>query len=675
MPKALPKALHSQIRAQRPPPGHRGRRHPAAQGAAPGEALAGAAARHAPQQDEYEFLIKDGFIDRETLNMAEATAWYWGVSCPAALVALGWLSAERYLTALGGILGLMVIENEIRLAPLAGSAGTGDSASIPGGFPAPCPGMLRLVHEGGDGAPFFALDGLALPPSEIRRVLALSGLGPGEVVLVPPRILRNGYEKAMAGQLSGRAVDGLRLATPEFSAGTRICSWQILMVVALAGLCLGGLIVAPALSVAALGGLLAIPFLFVVLLRVFALAEGLFRRRAFTSVSDGPRTGADQLPPYSILVPLYDEAEILPDLIDALRSLDYPAARLEIMLILESVDHATQLAAAALDLPPQFRIVVVPDTNPRTKPKALNYALQLARGDFVVVYDAEDMPEPDQLRRAVARFAGGAKDLACLQARLNIYNPFDNLLTRQFSIEYSALFDALLPAFQRLGIPIPLGGTSNHFPRRVLDGLGGWDPYNVTEDADLGIRLTRAGLRTEILHSTTYEEAPSRLRLWTRQRSRWLKGWMQTYLVHSRQPARLLRDLGLWRCMGLHVLMGGILLSALVHPLFYVVALTHLAFGEFLSSPAAGLTWLLWWIAGVNLALGYVSSMALGALTVIARGQWSLVPHVLAMPLYWLLISFAAYRALWQLATDPYKWEKTAHTRRHRASGQSRAHL
>ena len=215
-----------------------------------------------------------------------------------------------------------------------------------------------------------------------------------------------------------------------------------------------------------------------------------------------------------------------------------------------------------------------------------------------------------------------------------------------------------------MGIPIPLGGTSNHFPRRVLEQLGSWDPFNVTEDADLGIRMARANLRTEIIQSTTYEEAPERFSLWLRQRTRWLKGWMQTYLVHSRRPYQLLRELGWWHCFGLHVLMGGILVSAIVHPLFYIVALSHLALGDFLSAPSSAVAKMLWLMAGFNLALGYLSAMVLGALAVIRRGRWSLVPYALFMPVYWLLISLAAYRAMWQLVRDPYLWEKTDHLSR-----------
>jgi glycosyltransferase XagB len=234
-------------------------------------------------------------------------------------------------------------------------------------------------------------------------------------------------------------------------------------------------------------------------------------------------------------------------------------------------------------------------------------------------------------------------------------------LTRQFAIEYSALFDATLPALQRLKLPVPLGGTSNHFPRKVLEDAGRWDPFNVTEDADLGIRLARRGFRVEILESTTWEEAPADFQAWRNQRTRWLKGWMQTYLVHMRRPLQTARELGAVRFLGLQILMGGLILSALVHPWFYAAAAWHVLAGAsapfdraLLSNPIAllGLS---------NLVLGYVTGIALGAVAVAARKRHDLIRSTLTMPVYWLLISLAAYRALFQLIREPYRWEKTPH--------------
>jgi glycosyltransferase XagB len=344
-----------------------------------------------------------------------------------------------------------------------------------------------------------------------------------------------------------------------------------------------------------------------------------------------------------------------------LTRLDYPAAKLDIKLILEAVDVETVAVARSLDLPGNVEIVVVPDLYPRTKPKALNYALPLARGEYLVVYDAEDRPERDQLRKAIAAFREGPPNLACLQAKLNLYNASDNWLTRQFTIEYDALFDGLLPALDRLALPIPLGGTSNHFRISALKWLMAWDPFNVTEDADLGTRLARNNYRCQVLDSTTFEEAPTRLAGWYRQRTRWIKGYMQTWFVHMHRPARLWRELGPAGFLGFQVMVGGTVLSALAHPWFYALAAFDLGRGAFLALPGGLLALPFWLIATLGLGSGYLAAMTLGFLALKRRGARELFAQVPLMPVYWLLISGAAYRAVWQFATDRFTWEKTEH--------------
>jgi cellulose synthase/poly-beta-1,6-N-acetylglucosamine synthase-like glycosyltransferase len=360
-------------------------------------------------------------------------------------------------------------------------------------------------------------------------------------------------------------------------------------------------------------------------------------------------------------VPLFDEAAMLQGLVSSLGALDYPLAKHEVLLVLESADVETQAALLHLALPGNFRTLVVPDRGPRTKPKALNYALQFARGDFIVIYDAEDRPQRDQLRRAWEVFRNAPATLGCLQAQLNIYNPWDSWFTRQFTIEYSALFDAILPALERLRLPVPLGGTSNHFPRATLVDVGAWDPHNVTEDADLGIRLARQGYYTGVLASTTWEEAPPTFGIWLGQRTRWLKGWMQTYLVHTRSLRRLHRDLGVRAALGFHVLMGGLVVSALVHPLFHALLVGYWLAGELLV-PAETMTGtVLWIVACINLGLSYLASILVSMVSVWRRGRRGLAMSALFLPFYWLLMSVAAYRALYQLVRDPYLWEKTKH--------------
>jgi len=460
------------------------------------------------------------------------------------------------------------------------------------------------------------------------------------------------------------AVNGLALRSPEFSASSGVRGWQATVLSSLAIIvCVGALLAAESTFVALLV-LLALPFLFVVALRAVALWHfynpPVSQRQAHAADLEQD----DDLPIYTVLVPLFGEAEIVPDLIRALLAIDYPEEKLQVLLIVESIDLETQAALRGANLGPHMNVLVVPDGEHRTKPRACQYALQFATGAYIVVYDAEDLPDPAQLRHALAVFRAAPKRLGCLQAQLNIYNSNASWLTRQFTIEYTALFDCILPTLERLKLPVPLGGTSNHFPRDVLDEAGGWDPFNVTEDADLGIRLARSGWHVGVLPSSTWEEAPSTFCVWFGQRTRWLKGWMQTYLVHMREPRRLWRELGARRFVGLQVLMGGLILSAFVHPWFYILLAFNHWQGRLLSAPESVLGRSLLWIGIFNLIVGYLSAIWPGTAASARRGWLRLSAHAVLMPLYWLAISLAAYKALWQLASAPFYWDKTQHSAR-----------
>ncbi|MEO0670861.1 MAG: glycosyltransferase [Pseudomonadota bacterium] len=462
------------------------------------------------------------------------------------------------------------------------------------------------------------------------------------------------------------AVIGLARERPLASAYHGLWGWQLFALVAGGGSLLAAtLIDAPATGTVVLAAF-AIVFALATLLRTHALIGFLAGRRP-----RGPRPLTDEeLPTYAVFVPVFRETEIIADLVATLSAIDYPTAKLDVVFVCEAHDPGSVEALAGHGLPKHMRILVVPHHIPRTKPKALNYALAGTTADYVVIFDAEDCPPPDQLRQAAALFYELDDQVGCLQARLNVYNWRDGWLTRHFALEYSALFDAFLPSLERLGLPIPLGGTSNHFPRRALVDVGAWDPWNVTEDADLGFRLSRAGYRICMLESTTWEEAPVRFSAWLSQRTRWMKGWFQTFAVHTRQPAVLVGDFGLYRFSGFVLLMGGLLGAVLCWPLFVVM----LAYELFQPVPFAANTMterLIWVGAGLNFAIGLLVTVALSAATAAARGRWSLWASLPTLPFYWLLMSLAAYRALWQLITDPSGWEKTTHRAR-RASDDLR---
>jgi len=453
----------------------------------------------------------------------------------------------------------------------------------------------------------------------------------------------------------------LRRLRPDQSAADGVALWQMLYLLAFAGLVAGAALISFRDTMTLLSAMLSLVFLVTVLLRLIAAVQLAGRAWLFGRRAAPPGVADADLPRYTILVPLFREAEVLPQLVANLRALDYPATKLDIKLILESVDEETIAAARAMTLPANFDIITVPDGQPRTKPKACNFALEFATGDFAVIYDAEDRPEPDQLRKAAAMFAKAPRDIVCLQAKLNFDNATENWLAKQFTIEYTSLFWGILPALDMLRLPIPLGGTSNHFRMNALRDLGAWDAFNVTEDADLGMRIYRAGYRCKVLDSTTWEEAACQPGNWLRQRTRWLKGWMQTYAVHMRKPERLRGELGATGFWAFQGLFAAVVIATLAHPLFYILLAYDAAHGGFMRQAESLLGLHFWVIATFNLVAGYGAAIVLGVVSLRARGVADLLPQILLIPVYWLCISVAAYRALYQLIANPFYWEKTQH--------------
>jgi len=374
---------------------------------------------------------------------------------------------------------------------------------------------------------------------------------------------------------------------------------------------------------------------------------------AFTSSRKKP-----PLPKVSILVPLFREKEILHALIARLTQLTYPKCLLDVVLVLEEEDELTQETLAEIDLPPWIRPVVVPDGKPRTKPRAMNYALDFCEGDIIGIFDAEDAPDPDQITVVARRFQTAPPEVVCLQGILDYYNPQQNWLARCFTIEYATWFRLMLPGMVRLGFAIPLGGTTLYFKREALEELGGWDAHNVTEDADLGFRLARHGYRTEMVNTVTQEEANCHFWPWIKQRSRWLKGYMTTYLVHMRQPRLLYKQLGPWKFWGFQA--------------HFITALSQFLLAPFL--------WSFWLILfglphpmdtvlprGVLVAFGSlflmieVINITIHLTAVSGPKHKKLMLWAPTMHFYSPLGAIAAYKALYELVFKPFFWDKTAH--------------
>ena len=479
--------------------------------------------------------------------------------------------------------------------------------------------------------------------------------------IVPPTALRAFVARCSTSALTASARQRLARHWPWASAHLELT--------------LPARIIFAALLLALLVCVVLAPFtgqpLLIALSALIVAAPAVLRVAAMATIPSAPparprRPDDAELPTYTVLLPLRDEAAMVPQLYRAMAAIDYPPEKLDIKFVVEA-DSAVTIAAVTPYLrDSRFELVTVPRSLPRTKPKAMNYALPLARGEFIVVFDAEDRPASDQLWQAAARFRQD-ESLACLQAELVIDNGEEGLIASQFAGEYASLFGIVLPAQARWGLPVPLGGTSNHFRTKTLRAIGGWDSFNVTEDADLGVRLARLGHRVDTLASYTLEEAPVSTSAWMAQRTRWMKGWMQTFIVHNRQPLKLLRDLG-WKSFAFfELVILAMILAPALHVAFMVTAGLRLATGQPLHDPQAGL-WV-WGYLGLFI-FGNAAAFLVNMIGLVRLKNYALIPLQLFLPFYWLLLAGATFRAMHELLIKPYYWAKTAHRPARRTAQQ-----
>jgi len=423
-----------------------------------------------------------------------------------------------------------------------------------------------------------------------------------------------------------------------------------------------GAFLAPLLTVQILIGVLSFIYFIDVLFNFYLIWKSLHVPQEITfSAGELYRIDESSLPVYSILCPLYKEAHVIPQFLQSINKLSWPKEKLDVLLLLEEDDKESIEKIKNITLPPYVRTVIVPHSMPKTKPKACNYGLGKAKGEYLVIYDAEDMPDPLQLKKAYLGFQKAGSDVRCLQAKLNYYNPHQNLLTRFFTAEYSLWFDITLTGLQSIGTSIPLGGTSNHFKTKDLISLQGWDPFNVTEDADLGIRLFKQGYKTAIIDSTTLEEANSKLINWIRQRSRWIKGYMQTYLVHTRELFFFRKNQGMHGLL-FHLIIGGKIAFILINPILWTATVAYFALYAIVGPTIESFyPRIVFYMAAFSLVFGNFLFLYYYMIGCAKRNQWELVKYVYLAPLYWLLISIAGGMAIYQLIFKPHYWEKTVH--------------
>jgi cellulose synthase/poly-beta-1,6-N-acetylglucosamine synthase-like glycosyltransferase len=527
---------------------------------------------------------------------------------------------------------------------------------------------VRLSHS--RRAPLTAIAPEARRLRDIRQSLIRYPELRNSLVVTSPSVIRAAVWQAGASRRARDTVTSLYENHPRFSAFVVFHGNQGFYAGIAVSVIIAGLMVSEVTQLL-LHISLSMLYLAALLLRTGAVIRPRRKRRPLpTPHNDVP------LPLYTIMVALYREADVAAQLVATLKRIDWPVSLLDIKLVCEADDQETIQALKAQNLDPQFEIVEVPPTLPRTKPKALTYALPGARGAYLAVYDAEDRPHPQQLREAYGRFAVAPREVACLQAPLVIGNGGGSWISALFSLEYSALFRGLLPMLATHRMPLPLGGTSNHFRTDVLRAVGAWDPFNVTEDADLGMRLYRLGYRSEVIQRQTVEDAPTSIGVWMPQRTRWFKGWLQTWLVMMRDPLTLRREMGSRAFAVFHLLIGGMLISSLAHPLvlIFLARTVVVMFASPNSQPLIGETLLLA-IDLLNILGSYAIFILLGNASMISHEKKQIGWRWMVVPLYWMMISLAAWRAVFELrksihlAQDPAYAVPKARKMKDRAPG------
>jgi cellulose synthase/poly-beta-1,6-N-acetylglucosamine synthase-like glycosyltransferase len=487
----------------------------------------------------------------------------------------------------------------------------------------------------------------------LERLLQMPAMAKS-FVLTSPSEFRKALLVKNSVPLLDHAVNRLQALRPADSARRSYDSFFRMLLAGIFAITVSVLYRAP-LFAPVFGAICAALYLLACYFRILAYNDHLEWRFAHA-----PNPSDKDLPSCSVLVPVYKEAKLVPQLLGALANIDYPRAKLDILILIEQDDTETAKVLMREHLPPYYSVITVPKGEPRTKPRALQVGLSFARGDMVTIFDAEDIPHPQQLRHAAKQlYAGGAR-LACVQAQLRIDNADKSWLSKQFALEYASLFTVFLPSLAKRGLPLLLGGTSNYFRTQVLREVGGWDPWNVTEDADLGIRLARAGYHVGTFETPTEEEAPVTLHNWLRQRMRWQKGWMQTFAVHFSQMRAMRKEMGLWKVFALTATLGVSLLSVFAYPL----ALVWVLLDALLGLKNYGVNMLGAAVFGACLA-AFIGGNLFPLLHMHAgakRAGFKLdAVSACTVWAYWLLISVSAYCALYDLARSPYRWFKTEH--------------
>ena len=594
------------------------------------------------EQDFGPYLVVNGLIDLKEMLRCKADARRSRASFTEILYASGLIDPRLLVEAEASFRGLTRADlashpADPALAALCDPAFWLKHSAIPWGWHEDT--LLIVVSDPAS----FATLAKALPPilQSAKPVLALQSEIDASIAAI--------FREELTARASARVPESESCRTWGRTPHRRITLLSIGLLALMAAVVLWPKVIVSALVLWAI---------FAMALSALHKISAVFAFLAFPDPPSEPPSELAQMPRILVLVPLFREPEIAQVLVRRISRLTYPKHLLDVVLVLEETDTITRDALENASFPPWMRKIIVPDGQPRTKPRAMNYALDFCQGDIIGIWDAEDAPEPHQLDLVAEKFRTAPPDLVCLQGALDFYNPKQNWLARCFTIEYASWFRTVLPGLCRLGFAIPLGGTTLFFRRDVLEQLGGWDAHNVTEDADLGFRLARHGYRTGMIATATGEEANCKAWPWVKQRSRWLKGYMVTYLAAMRSPVRLWRELGAWKFFGFQTHFITALSQFLLAPLLWSFWLIF--FG--LAHPLDGLVPREWILTMGMFFLGFECiTVAIGAISVARPEHRHLLAWVPTLHLYFHLATLAGYKALWELLVAPFYWDKTTH--------------
>lgn len=592
-----------------------------------------------PLPVEIAFLASHG-VPLISLQYGAALARRHGASADSVLIAEGLIAEEAFYRALAA---------ELKVVYLAAPDGLEPS--------------VDMLADAARGHARFAGNSLGLRwlfaprGAQIGRLVGVTRSASGRPLfaLTSPSRFEEALRLASAQQLARDAAYSVERVSSELAVRPALRHAAVAETLLVNGAMLAALVSPFAGICCATATIVASMFLINIFLRLLTCAVSAVESEVAPDLDDA------DLPIYSVVVALYQEASVAPQLASAIDRLDYPRAKLDVKFVVEFDDTETLAALRAACLPPYREIIVAPAGAPRTKPRALNVAMPFVRGSLVGVFDAEDLPEPDQLRKAAALFARAEKNVACLQASLCIHNRQRNWMTALFAIDYANLFQVFNKGAAALGLPFFLGGSSNHFRVESLRAVGCWDAFNVTEDADLGLRLLRAGYVARTFSSKTLEEAPCEFYALLRQRTRWLKGWMQTALVHCRDLPGFFADLGAARGVAVLAMFVGGFVAPLYGPLFTCLLMFHAVFGSLFRPQTPHDTFWsgLWCLVAIS---GLCVEVWSKFIAMRRENIFALWPALIFWPLWTLMLTMAAWRALRDLWLRPFYWEKTAHS-------------